>query len=248
MKLTQFALAAIIVLLTVAGYLTLKSDLDSRLEAQNTVNAKLVDRIEQLSKVQSAPAPAPTTPVVPAAIAQAPTAAVSAASPTEEAPTTPAASKAPPVSEKAAEAIAAAAAIPADAPLAPENDPRMLEDERNLIKGGSAERSTLDTLTLPSTLEGQPLTKIQQRILAAPAIARVKEYAVKEGMLVLDRGTEVGLKGGDIFSLRRKTAVIGRIRISDTIEANESVADVLPGSMPPGMLPAASDEVIKFEP
>lgn len=239
MKLTHFALAAIIVLLSAAGYLTLKSDLDSkqreldtRLEAQNAVNAKLVDRIEQLSKNQNQAATPP--PVAP------PLAPVAAPGPLVPA-------TAPVVTEKAAEAIAAAVAIPPDAPMAPDNDPRMLEDERSLINAGSADRASLDTLTLPSTLEGQPLTKIQQRIVALPAIARVKEYAAKEGVLVLDRGTEAGLQAGDTFSLRRKTAVIGRIRLSDTIEANESVADVLPGSMPAGMLPAAADEVIRFE-
>jgi hypothetical protein len=66
-------------------------------------------------------------------------------------------------------------------------------------------------------------------------------------MIVLDRGSNVGLKPGDQFSLRRKTAVIGKIRISDTINPGECIADVLPGSMPVGMLPAVEDEVIQFE-
>ncbi len=41
--------------------------------------------------------------------------------------------------------------------------------------------------------------------------------------------------------------MIGKIRISDTINPGECIADVLPGSMPVGMLPAVEDEVIQFE-
>ena len=46
MKLTQFALSSVIVLLAVAAYLTLKSDLDSRLVAQNAINDKMIARME----------------------------------------------------------------------------------------------------------------------------------------------------------------------------------------------------------
>ncbi|MES2469523.1 MAG: hypothetical protein V4675_19625 [Verrucomicrobiota bacterium] len=231
MKLTQFAFAAILVLLLVAGYLTLKSDLDSRLESQNAVNDKMLARMEELAKKQAQPqpvaSPPPAVPVTPAPVA----------APVPQ----------PPVNPVAAEALAAAAAIPPNAPLAADNDPRMLEDERKVLNLGAADRVAEDSLTLPATAEGQTLTKIQQRIVALPAIARVKQYADKEGMIVLDRGSNVGLKPGDQFSLRRKTAVIGKIRISDTINPGECIADVLPGSMPVGMLPAVEDEVIQFE-
>ena len=242
MKLTQFALAAIIVLLAVAGYLTLKSDLDSRLEAQNAINDNLVARMEDLAKKQTQPAlvasPQPAVPVaaapVPAPLAV-PAAPVPGVKPLQD--------------PSVAAALAAAAAILADAPgLAPENDPRMLEDERKVLDLGSPDRAATDSLTLPATLAGQPLTRIQQRIVALPAIARVKQFVDKEGMIVLDRGSNVGLKPGDQFALRRKSAVIGKIRISDTINASECVADVLPESMPAGMLPAADDDVIQFEP
>lgn len=231
MKLTQFASAAIVVLLLVAGYLTVKSDLDSRQDAQNDFNKELLVRMDEIAKKQTVSPPI-TAPA--------------AAIPVPEA-LTPAPLPQPPLSPAASEALAAAAAIPSDAPLAAENDPRMLEDERKVLNIGSADRLATDSLDLPATLEGQPLTKIQQRIVALPAIARVKQYAEKEGMLVLDRGSNVGLKPGDPFSLRRKTSVIGKVRISETIDTSECVADVLPGSMPPGMLPVAGDEVIQFE-
>ena len=232
MKLTQFAFAAIIVLLIVAGYLTVKSDLDSRQDAQNDFNQKLEAKLDEIAKKQSAPvpvaAPQPAAPLsAPPVVALVPQ---------------------PPANPAAAEALAAAAAIPPNARLAPENDPRMLEDERKVLDLGAANRIAEDSRTLPAGLEGQTLTTVQRRIAGAPSIARVKQYAAKEGMLVLDRGTNVGLKSGDQFSLRRGTAAIGRVRISETIDTGECVADILPNSMPPGMLPEAGDEVIQFDP
>ena len=232
MKLTQFAFAAILVLLLVAGYLTVKSDLDGRLNEQKDFNRDLLARMDDLAKKQPVPAPV----VAPLPAVPVPAAPMSSAIP------------GPPVNPAAAEALAAAAAIPATAALAPENDPRMLEDERKVLNLGAADRVAEDSLTLPASVEGRTLTTIQRRIAAAPAIARVKQYAVKEGMLVLDRGTNVGLKPGDQFALRRKTAQIGRLRISETIETGECVADIMPNSMPPGMLPEAGDEVIQFDP
>lgn len=231
MKLTQFAFASILVLLLVAGYLTLKSDLDSKLDDQKADKDKLAARVDELEKKQSQPAPVASPP------AAVPVAPAPVAAPVPQ----------PPVNPVAAEALAAAAAIPPNAPLAPDNDPRMLEDERKVLNLGAADRVAEDSLTLPAAAEGQTLTKIQQRIVALPAIARVKQYADKEGMIVLDRGSNVGLKPGDQFSLRRKTAVIGKVRISETINPGECIADVLPGSMPVGMLPAVEDEVIQFE-
>ena len=232
MKLTQFAFAAIIVLLIVAGYLTVKSDLDSRQDAQNDFNQKLEAKLDEIAKKQSAPVPV-----------AAPQPAAPLSAPPVVAPVPP-----PPANPAAAEALAAAAAIPPNARLAPENDPRMLEDERKVLDLGAANRIAEDSRTLPAGLEGQTLTTVQRRIAGAPSIARVKQYAAKEGMLVLDRGTNVGLKSGDQFSLRRGTAAIGRVRISETIDTGECVADILPNSMPPGMLPEAGDEVIQFDP
>ncbi len=230
MKLTQFALAAIIVLLAVAGYLTIKSDIDGRLADQNAFNEKLLSRVEDLAKKQAAPAPM----VVPS-VAPAPVPSVQ----------TPAA--APPRDPQAMEALAAAAAIPPDAPLAAEDDPRMLEDERGVLNLGADNRVATESLDLPAPGENQALTRVQQRIAALPAIARVKDYAAKEGMIVLDRGTNANLQAGDSFALRRGSAVIGRIRLSETIQDTESIADVVPGSMPVGMLPEATDDVIQFE-
>lgn len=228
MKLTQFALAAIIVLLAVAGYLTMKSDLDSRLEAQNVINDKILARVEDLAKKQAQPAA-----VAPAPVA-APVAPPAVSAPVPRAPKDPA----------ALAALAAASAIPPDAPLAADNDPRMMEDEQKTLNAGAESLESLDPVPAPT---GPSLSKVQQQIVSKPAIAKVKEYATKEGMLVLDKGTNVGLKAGDPFSLRRKSAVIGKIRISETIQEDQAVADIVPGSMPVGMEPAAGDEVIQFE-
>ncbi len=229
MKLTQFALSAVIVLLAVAAYLTLKSDLDSRLVAQNAINDKMIARMEEMAKKQAQPAPVaspPAAPVVP--------------------PVAPVAAAPLPPRDPAAAASPGAPSAGAP-PLAAADDPRMLEDERAVLNLGSADRVATDSLTLPATLEGQALTRVQQRIVALPAIARVKLFAEKEGMIVLNSGSNVGLRAGAQFSLRRKSAVIGKIRISDTVNPTECVADLVPGTMPVGMLPAVDDDVIQFE-
>ena len=227
MKLTQFALSSVIVLLAVAAYLTLKSDLDSRLVAQNAINDKMIARMEELAKKSAQPTPVPTPPAA--------------------APVPPAAAPVLPPVPPRDPAAAPASGIPAAPPLAAANDPRMLEEEREVLNLGAADRVATDSLTLPAALEGKALTRVQQRIVALPAIARVKLFAEKEGMIVLNSGSNVGLRAGSQYSLRRKSAVIGKIRISDTVNPTECVADLVPGSMPVGMLPAVDDDVIQFE-
>lgn len=233
MKLTQFALSSVIVLLAVAAYLTLKSDFDSRLAGQNALNEKMVARLEEMSKKQAQPLPQPAPPAAVPVVAALPAAAA------------PAVAALPPRDPAGAALPGASGA--ASPPLAAANDPRMLEDERAVLNLGSADRVATDSLTLPAALDGQALTRVQQRIVALPAIARVKLFAEKEGMIVLNSGSNVGLRAGSQYSLRRKSAVIGKIRISDTVNPTECVADLVPGSMPVGMLPAVDDDVIQFE-
>lgn len=233
MKLTQFATAALLVLLAVAGYLTIKSDLEHERTTQNAIQEKMLARMEEIAK--KAPAPVPSPP---------PAAPV----PAQVAPAT------PPLSEPAPSAsgrarISAAASTNPDAPMAAADDPRLLDDERKILSMGANDRVAQDSLTVPSAAEGKPLSPVQSRIVALPAIAQVKQFSDKDGInfLVLNRGTAANFKPGDEFALRRKTAVIGRIKISDTIDSNECVADLLPNTMPIGMTPAAGDDVIQFD-
>ncbi|RYD33049.1 MAG: hypothetical protein EOP86_14305, partial [Verrucomicrobiaceae bacterium] len=66
MKLTQFATAAILVLLAVAGYLTLKSDLEEKDAARNEIMKALVAKVDKLAEKQAPPpvvSPPPAPPV-----------------------------------------------------------------------------------------------------------------------------------------------------------------------------------------
>lgn len=240
MKLTQFATAALIVLLVVAGYLTIKSDQDARQDVQNTFNKELLARMEDLSKKQVAPVPSPpAAPIIPAA-------------------------SIPNVPATGAEAKAGlgspgkAASIPAEnAPMAPADDPRMnaleapgiSENEREVLNLGANNRVANESLDLPASLDGQALNAVQSRIVAIPAIGQVKEYTEKDGfnIIVLNCGKNRGLKPGDAFALRRRSAIVGRVTISDTLDDTQSVADLVAGSMQPGMTPQRGDDIVQWD-
>lgn len=244
MKLSHFALSAIFLLLGVAVYLTIRSDLDNRLEEQNLTINKLTEKIGELDKKLSSP-PVVATP-----------APVAAQADVEK----PAPRKAPaaPRDPAALEALAAAAAIPADENLmVPENDPRMQESERDLLEAATAADPGLPSpgvRSSPPVLPGgvaeapsprAPVPAAQRRIGALPAIARVKQFAEKEAMVGLDNGSNANLRPGGEFALRRKSEIVGRVRISETITDTECAADVI--SMAEGKVPAVNDEVIQFD-
>lgn len=241
MKLTQFATAALIVLLAVAGYLTIKSDLEERQAKQNEFQEKILAKMEEMSKKQPAPVPSP------------PPAAPVSEKVTPAAPAVPAAAPAPAAPRNPGAGTGAISAVPPNldntVPMAPADDPRLIDDERKILNTASNERTATESLNLPASLDNKPLNPMQSRIVALPAIAQVKQFSDKDGInfLVLNRGVAAGFKAGDSFALRRRTAVIGRITISDTIDASECVADLVPNSMPPGMTPVPGDDVIQFD-
>lgn len=235
MKLPHFALAAFIVLLAAAGYLTIKSDFESKFEEQRDLNQRVLAAMEELKKQQQerqaavpAPAPAPVRVEEPA-----PVPAAQSPAPSSGAAVNPAPSRAPStgVADVPPDLLAQERALLDEARKAPELPP-------------VAPEAPMDD-EIPT---GPRLTAVQRKIMDQPAIARVLEYSAELGAVILDRGSKVNLEPGQEYSIRRRAAVIGKLRISDTIEPDQCVADVLPGSMPPGMVPVPGDEVILFTP
>lgn len=90
-----------------------------------------------------------------------------------------------------------------------------------------------------------PLTLLQKRVLSMPAIGKVKEYQKDAGFVVISAGSQQRVAKGTRFDLRRDNAVVGRITVSDSIEATESVADLDPASVPAGVTVEVGDEVIQ---
>ena len=224
MKVSQIALAAVILLLVAAGYLTLQSDMEGRMEDQKKFNAELLSKLEEMKREKPAAAVAPavpTPPVVPPVVP-------AATPPTAVASTTPGAPGGAP------------------APGIIEPDPAMLIRERDLLNPPGGGRIQDETLTVPETAPAS-LNPVQSRIVALPAIARVTEFNAQLGVVVLSQGSKSGLRPGDSFAIRRATAVIGKLKVGENIEPDQCIADILPGSMPPGMAPIAGDEVIQFD-
>ncbi len=88
-----------------------------------------------------------------------------------------------------------------------------------------------------------PLTPLQRRVKDSPSLAKIKEVVLDQGFVTLDAGTKVGLQKGLKFDLRRDSAVVGRISVTDADEA-EAVADLDPKSVPAGVTVQAGDELI----
>lgn len=88
-----------------------------------------------------------------------------------------------------------------------------------------------------------PLTPLQRRVKDSPALGKVKEVVMDQGFVTLEAGTKQGLQKGMKFDLRRDSAIVGRITVSN-VEDGESVADLDPKSVPAGITIKPGDEVI----
>lgn len=88
------------------------------------------------------------------------------------------------------------------------------------------------------------LTPVQKQILAAPTVAKIKNVVKEQGFVVLDSGSKAGLSKGQQFEVRRESAILGKITLTDAIEENESVADLDFSSIPTGVNIEPGDEVI----
>jgi hypothetical protein len=108
-------------------------------------------------------------------------------------------------------------------------------------------------LTVPKTVvaaEAQgintnTLTALQQRVLAAKPVAKLKAVVREQGFIVVDAGSKAGLAKGRKFEVRRDSAILARVVIADTVEPDEAVADLDLASIPAGVTLEVGDEIIE---
>ncbi len=236
MKLQHIALGCLCVLLAAGVYLTIKSDMDAQLEEQKAYNKQLLDQMRSMEKrIDEKPAAPPAAP-----------AAVEVAATPSPATTPPAV--APAETAKPAGPSGVAINSPSVAAAPPELAPGKLEEREQDILNSSlpgAERAAIESATPPAADSGRRLTKVQQLVLAQPAIARISQNKEDAGFVVIDRGKRANLMKGDAFAVRRGTAIIGRVVIGDTVEDEMAVADIK--STVTGISFEEGDEIIKFD-
>ena len=236
MKLQHIALGCLCVLLAAGVYLTIKSDMDAQLEEQKAYNKQLLDQMRTMEKrMEDKPAPPPPAPPAADVAATPSPAANPAAAPssTTVKPPTP---------------TGVAINSPSVTAAPPELTPGSLEEREQDILNNSlpgAERTAIESAAPPAVESGRRLTKVQQLVLAQPAIARISQNKEDAGFVVVDRGKRANLMKGDAFAVRRGTAVIGRVVIGDTIEDEMAVADIK--SVVTGISFEEGDEIIKFD-
>lgn len=92
-----------------------------------------------------------------------------------------------------------------------------------------------------------PMTPVQRKIAALPAIARVNQYVPDLGFVALNAGSNVQLTEGQSYRIRRDNYMVAKITIG-TVEETNAIADVEPGSIPEGFTIMPGDEVIQYFP
>lgn len=106
--------------------------------------------------------------------------------------------------------------------------------------------STLPARQLPAADIPVPLTPDQHHLLTLPAIAKVKQSFADDGFVLVDAGTSKSLSAGMKFNVRRGSAVVGRVTLTESIEVDEAIADIQPGSIPVGIELRVGDELVQI--
>lgn len=107
-------------------------------------------------------------------------------------------------------------------------------------------------MTIPKTIveaeakgiNTNTLTPIQKQVQDAKPVGKIKAVVKEQGFVVLDVGSNQGLKKGQPFDIRRGNAVLAKVLVTDTIEPNEAVADLDLASIPAGVTLEPGDEII----
>jgi hypothetical protein len=147
---------------------------------------------------------------------------------------------------------ASAATVEPMAPQAPNvpSPSSLAASQAPEIPGGGLTRDRIQAITdsaragsLPKAVE---LTPAQKRVIAARPLAKIKAVVTDQGFAVLDGGSQTGLKQGQLLAVRRGHSILGKLRVSDSVEPKEAIADLDIASVPPGVKLEVGDEVIEI--
>lgn len=89
------------------------------------------------------------------------------------------------------------------------------------------------------------LTPLQKQVQDAKPVAKVKTVVKEQGFVIIDAGSKQGIQKGLAFDIRRGDAVLAKVRVTETVEENESVADLDLASIPAGVSIEPGDEIIQ---
>ncbi len=105
---------------------------------------------------------------------------------------------------------------------------------------------TVQTSILEAEAKGtNTLTPLQKQVQNAKPVAKVKTVVKEQGFVIINAGSKQSITKGLAFDIRRGDAVLANIRVTDTIEENEAVADLDLASIPAGVSIEPGDEIIQ---
>ena len=162
----------------------------------------------------------------------------------------PAAPAGPPVAPPAAPAATDSAAADAAAAAAAAEKERLAAMEREL-KASQAEIAALKGENTELYDEAQRLRlEVDARlgvIRQAPMLAKVTAVVPDQRIVVIGAGSANNIAAGEEFSVRRDSRILARIKVSDSVEANEAAAEIIPGTLVNGEQVKEGDDVVKLD-
>lgn len=113
-----------------------------------------------------------------------------------------------------------------------------------ITPAGSASSPALAQALNAAASSQLPKTPRQRMVAGAPVLAKVTDIQTEFGFVVINAGQTRKLEKDMTFALRRAGFIIGRIKVME-ISADGSVANIVDGSVPPGVALEIGDDVIQ---
>jgi hypothetical protein len=230
MKITHLAIAGIMLLAVAACFLMMDSANDKKIAAIQDRQDKMMDLLKQYSKPPAGEVPAVPAPTVPAVASSQPPAPVAAV---------------PPLTKS----VPPSAALPpgGQQPVVPTISD--LPDPSRSLSAAAQEKLLLDAeiAALKDKTAPPQYNAEQTRIKNLPAMAKIKNYNSELAFVELDAGRNRNLEKGTVFSIRRDAMLVGKVKVTDSIEDASSIADVDTKSVPPGIQIQPGDELVLYK-